>query len=66
MAEVIKLETFLQTDIDEPNQPKIKDKLAEFKSQIEGNGEFFEWDEEPSFRIKKTTKSKSVKKQTKK
>ena len=57
MAEKIKLETFLQTDIDEPNQPKIKAKLAEFKSEIEGNGEFYEWDEEPSFRIKKTIKS---------
>jgi cell division protein FtsX len=32
MPNTSEIETFLQTDIDEPNQPKIKAKLAEFKS----------------------------------
>ena len=51
------IETFLQSEWDEPGQPKIKAKFDELKSNIENNGEFYEWDEEPSFRKKKNTKS---------
>ena len=57
MSKENKTETFLQTDIDEPGQPKINAKLAEYKSKIENNDDFWGWLKTPSYIEKKTIKS---------